>query len=65
MRLKSKMAYLNLFRDQLYHNTVLDKLFKSKNIKWGITTKLLCGIGLPGRGDRPGNRRVYDSGFPT
>jgi ornithine racemase len=38
------MAYLNLFRDQLLHNYhFLDELFKSNDIKWGITTKLLCG----------------------
>jgi ornithine racemase len=38
------MAYLNLFRDQLLHNYhFLDDLFKENNIKWGITTKLLCG----------------------
>ncbi|MEX2586193.1 MAG: alanine/ornithine racemase family PLP-dependent enzyme [Balneolaceae bacterium] len=38
------MAYLNLFRDQLQHNyRYLDDLFKKHNIKWGITTKLLCG----------------------
>jgi len=38
------MAYLNLFRDQLLHNyQFLDDLFKENNIKWGITTKLLCG----------------------
>lgn len=38
------MAYLNLFKDQLQHNfNYLDNLFKKHNIKWGITTKLLCG----------------------
>jgi ornithine racemase len=38
------MAYLNLFRDQLLHNyQFLDELFKENEIKWGITTKLLCG----------------------
>lgn len=38
------MAYVNLFRDQLEHNyRYLDNLFKENRIKWGITTKLLCG----------------------
>lgn len=38
------MAYINLFRDQLHHNyRYLDELFKENGIKWGITTKLLCG----------------------
>jgi len=38
------MAYLKLFRDQLQHNyNFLDDLFKRNEIKWGITTKLLCG----------------------
>ncbi|MEX0994772.1 MAG: hypothetical protein WD599_04535, partial [Balneolaceae bacterium] len=38
------MAYLKLFRDQLQHNfQFLDELFKKHDIKWGITTKLLCG----------------------
>ncbi|MEX0593716.1 MAG: alanine racemase [Balneolaceae bacterium] len=38
------MAYVNLFRDQLEHNyRYLDNLFKEHQIKWGITTKLLCG----------------------
>ncbi|MGM0506498.1 MAG: alanine racemase [Bacteroidota bacterium] len=38
------MAYVNLFRDQLEHNyRYLDNLFKENEIKWGITTKLLCG----------------------
>lgn len=38
------MAYLKLYRDKLHHNyKYLDNLFKEHNIKWGITTKLLCG----------------------
>lgn len=38
------MAYLKLFREQLHHNfQFLDHLFKEHEIKWGITTKLLCG----------------------
>ncbi|HKL19982.1 MAG TPA: alanine/ornithine racemase family PLP-dependent enzyme [Halalkalibaculum sp.] len=38
------MAYLKLYRDKLRDNyNYLDNLFKSKDIKWGITTKLLCG----------------------
>ena len=38
------MAYLRLFRDELLHNyEFLDRLFKENSIKWGITTKLLCG----------------------
>src|SRR6056297_1139441 len=38
------MAYLKLYRSELKHNyQFLDDLFKKHNIKWGITTKLLCG----------------------
>ncbi len=38
------MAYLKLYRDKLRDNyNFLDRLFKENGIKWGITTKLLCG----------------------
>ncbi len=38
------MAYLKLYRKKLQENyNYLDHLFKSNDIKWGITTKLLCG----------------------
>ena len=38
------MAYLKLYRDKLRDNyDFLDQLFKENDIKWGITTKLLCG----------------------
>jgi ornithine racemase len=38
------MAYVKLYRSELKHNfDYLDKLFKENGIKWGITTKLLCG----------------------
>ena len=38
------MAYLKLYRDKLRENyNFLDELFKENGIKWGITTKLLCG----------------------
>lgn len=38
------MAILNLYRDKLQHNfKFLSKLFLSKNIDWGVVTKLLCG----------------------
>lgn len=38
------MAYLKLYRNKLQENyNYLDHLFKSNDIKWGITTKLLCG----------------------
>lgn len=38
------MAYVKLYRGELRHNyEYLDKLFKDNGIKWGITTKLLCG----------------------
>ncbi len=38
------MAYLKLYRDKLRDNYhYLDDLFKKNGIKWGITTKLLCG----------------------
>lgn len=38
------MAFLKLYRSELLHNyNFLDSLFKKNEIKWGITTKLLCG----------------------
>jgi len=38
------MAYVKLYRSELRHNyEFLDKLFRENGIKWGITTKLLCG----------------------
>lgn len=38
------MAYVKLYRSELRHNfEFLDKLFKENGVKWGITTKLLCG----------------------
>lgn len=38
------MAYLKLYREKLRDNyDFLDDLFKKNDIKWGITTKLLCG----------------------
>jgi len=38
------MAYVKLYRSELRHNyEFLDRLFKKHGVKWGITTKLLCG----------------------
>lgn len=38
------MAYVKLYKSELRHNyEYLDSLFKENGIKWGITTKLLCG----------------------
>ncbi|MDX1592510.1 MAG: alanine/ornithine racemase family PLP-dependent enzyme [Balneolaceae bacterium] len=38
------MAYVKLYRSALRHNyDFLDNLFKKNGVKWGITTKLLCG----------------------
>src|SRR5690606_11946085 len=38
------MAFIRLYRDKLKHNyEFLDKLFKDRNIEWGIVSKLLCG----------------------
>jgi ornithine racemase len=38
------MAFLKLYREKLKENyTFLDTLFKERNIKWGVVTKLLCG----------------------
>ncbi len=38
------MAYIKLFKKELRTNyEYLDKLFKERGIKWGITTKLVCG----------------------
>jgi len=39
-----KMAYVKLYKKELQHNfEFLDRLFKERGIKWGITTKLVCG----------------------
>lgn len=38
------MAYVKLYRSELRHNyEFLDSLFKEHGVKWGITSKLLCG----------------------
>jgi ornithine racemase len=38
------MAYLKLYKDKLKHNyQFLNKIFKDKNIEWGIVSKVLCG----------------------
>jgi len=38
------MAYVKLYKKELQHNfEFLDRLFKERGIKWGITTKLVCG----------------------
>lgn len=38
------MAFIKLYRDKLQANyTFLDTIFKSRNIDWGVVTKLLCG----------------------
>jgi predicted amino acid racemase len=38
------MAIITLYRDRLRHNyRVLDELFRSNGIEWGVVTKLLCG----------------------
>lgn len=38
------MAYLKFYREKLNHNfNFLNELFKENGIKWGVTTKLLCG----------------------
>lgn len=38
------MAYLKLYKKELRNNfEFLNKLFKERGIKWGITTKLVCG----------------------
>ncbi len=38
------MAYLKLYRDKLKHNyDYLNKIFKNREIGWGIVTKLFCG----------------------
>lgn len=38
------MAYLKLYKKELRHNfEYLNTLFKERGIKWGITTKLICG----------------------
>jgi ornithine racemase len=41
------MAELSISQKKLKHNfSFLDKLFKEKNVHWGIVTKLLCGNSL-------------------
>lgn len=38
------MAFITLNKKKLQHNfNFLDKLFKEKNIEWGIVSKILCG----------------------
>jgi predicted amino acid racemase len=38
------MAYLELHKSRLKHNYhYLQKIFKERNIEWGIVTKILCG----------------------
>jgi len=38
------MAFIKLYKEKLKHNyTFLNKLFKERNIEWGVVTKLLCG----------------------
>ena len=38
------MAFIKLYRKKLEENYVfLDKIFKSRNIQWGVVSKLLCG----------------------
>ena len=38
------MAFIKLYRKKLEENYVfLDKIFKSRNIHWGVVSKLLCG----------------------
>jgi predicted amino acid racemase len=38
------MAFLTLYRNKLGENyQYLDKIFKSRNINWGVVSKLLCG----------------------
>lgn len=38
------MAFINLYRIKLQENySFLDNLFKTRNIEWGVVSKLLCG----------------------
>lgn len=38
------MAFIKLYRKKLEENyTFLDHIFKSRNIEWGVVSKLLCG----------------------
>lgn len=38
------MAFIKLYRKKLEENyQFLDSIFKSRNIKWGVVSKLLCG----------------------
>lgn len=38
------MAFLKLYREKLISNyKFLDEIFKSRNIEWGVVSKLLCG----------------------
>ncbi len=38
------MAFIKLYRSKLQKNySFLDDLFKSRNIEWGVVSKLLCG----------------------
>ena len=38
------MAFIKLYRKKLQENyQFLDETFKSRNIQWGVVSKLLCG----------------------
>jgi predicted amino acid racemase len=38
------MAFIKLYRKKLEENyTFLNNIFESRNIEWGVVTKLLCG----------------------
>lgn len=38
------MAYLNIYKDKLFHNfAFLDKMFSERGIEWAVVSKLLCG----------------------
>lgn len=38
------MAFIELYRKKLEENySFLDNIFKSRNIEWGVVTKILCG----------------------
>jgi predicted amino acid racemase len=38
------MAFLKLYKKKLEENyTFLNNIFESRNIKWGVVTKILCG----------------------
>jgi predicted amino acid racemase len=56
------MAFIKLYRKKLEENyTFLNNIFESRNIEWGVVTKLLCGNKILERNYRISVREMHDS----